>query len=338
LSQSPDDEYQVVIAAAPVAPPRRPRTPNPVVDEAIQSGEIELPRSLIIRSSASPPLQREEDRTEPTLPPRQPTAPVRARRFGRIAWLVAAVAPALAAIVLQVAQPAAKPATTVPHTGETDTTVQLVAVTLDGEVHAAQLRAEAIATSSMLRAGIQTDAATLNDMARDKDMVFSLAPGERAEVFQAGGVSLLRVPAGGAAIENVVANTALLEVQGNTTSIVVSAPITKQDGTVAGVIALATPIDVSRLKGGHFEQLTGVTLTGLGAPVALGGGSAAPNGIPIKQPIATSIKGATLAINATLAAPVVTNNDQLLKTARYACAVLATLFVLMYLGSVILRR
>ncbi|CAN5686229.1 hypothetical protein BH11MYX1_BH11MYX1_49360 [soil metagenome] len=316
-------------------PPRRPRTPNPKVDEAIQSGEIESPRSLIIRSSANPALAREEDRTEPTIHP-APSVPVKTRRFGRLAWLVAAIAPALAALVLQYAQPTKQVVS--PHAGETNSITQLVAVTLDGEVHAAQLRVEAIASSSMLRAGIQTDAATLRDMAKDQDIVFSLGPGERAEVFQSGArgsVSLLRVPVNAVPIDTVVANQAVLEVQGSTASIVVSAPV-KTAGVIAGIVALATPIDVSRMKGGHFEQLTGVTLTGLGQPLALGGGPAA-TGTAITAPVPTALKGAALAITATLAAPS-TTNDHIMKSARYACAVLATLFLLMYLGSVILRR
>lgn len=327
-----EDEYQVVVERQ--VPPRRPRTPNPKVDEAIQSGEIESPRSLIIRSTASPPLARDEDRTESAIHP-APSVPVKTRRFGRLAWLVAAIAPALAAIVLQYAQPA-RPAS--PQTGEIASITQLVTVTLDGEVRAAQLRVEAIASSSMLRAGIQTDAATLKDMAKDQDIVFALGPGERAEVFQSGArgsVSLLRVPVTAAPIDTVAANRAVLEVQGSTASIVVGAAI-KTRGSVAGIVALATPIDVSRMMGGHFEQLTGVTLTGLGQPLALGGGAAA-GGTPITAPVPTTLKGAALAITATLAAPS-TTNERVLNYARYACAVLATLFLLMYLGSVILRR
>ena len=93
MSQSPnsDDDYQIEVAVAPKVPPRRPRTPNPAVDEAIQSGEIELPRSLIIRSSANPPFRERDDRTEPRRAPVLPVA--RRQRFGRLAWLVAAIAP-----------------------------------------------------------------------------------------------------------------------------------------------------------------------------------------------------------------------------------------------------
>ncbi len=328
-----EDEYQVVVEGQPR--PRRPRTPNPKVDEAIQSGEIESPRSLIIRSSASPALARDEDQTEPATFP-EPKAPAKTRRFGRLAWLVAAIAPALAAIVLQYAQPAKQVVSS--QTGELDAITQLVTDTLDGEVHAAQLRVEAIASSSMLRAGIQTDAATLKDMAKDQDILFALGPGERAEVFQSGArgsVSLLRVPVTAAPIETVVANRAVLEVLGSAASIVVGAQI-KTRGVIAGVVALATPIDLSRMKGGHFEHLTGVTLTGLGQPLALGGGEAAA-GTAITAPVPTMLKGSALAITAMFEAPSSTN-DHVMNLARYACAVLATLFLLMYLGSVILRR
>ena len=85
VSQSPnsDDDYQVDIVVAPRVPPRRPRTPNPAVDEAIQSGEIELPRSLIVRSSSNPPFRERDDKTEPTHAPVMPIERTRGR-FGRV--------------------------------------------------------------------------------------------------------------------------------------------------------------------------------------------------------------------------------------------------------------
>jgi hypothetical protein len=337
VSQSPnsDDEYQVDIAVAPRVPPRRPRTPNPAVDEAIQSGEIELPRSLIIRSTQSPPLER-EDRTERT---EMPVLPIeRAHRFGRLWWLIAAIVPAIAAILLRVGSSAA----TTPvaqHSAEAESFAQLVGTSIDAAVHAAQLRAEALASSSMLRAGIQTDAATLADMAKDQDVVFSLAAGERVEVFQTGThapVSMLRVPSGAAPIHDIAeANTVRLELEGSKLVVVVSAPITRAGGVAAGLIALAAPIDFAKPQ---FTQLSGVALSGFAAPIALGGGAPSATGTKIAVPITTTAKGPTLSITATLAAAPVPTTDRFIGYARFACASLATLFLLMYLASVIIRR
>jgi hypothetical protein len=312
----------------------------------IHSGEIEIPRSHIVRSTSNPhiPVQSQEppheDPTEPvftrpTMP--QPAAP---RRFGRLAFLVAALAPAIAAIVLRSAQPPApSPATTRPV--EAEQLAQMIGSTLDDQAHAAQLRAEAIASSSMLRAAIQTDAATLADMARDQDVVFSLGKGERIEVYQAsdaGPVSLLALPSG-ATIAAIAPNTARLELAQGAVNVVVSAPVTKQGGGVAGVIALAAPIDLGRAKNQVFSQISGVALAGFGAPIALGGGVSAAGGTPVTVPVQTTLaKGPALSITATLAAAPVLANDNLLLYARYACAALATLFLLMYAISVITRR
>jgi hypothetical protein len=338
VSHSPnsDDDYQIEVAPAPHVPPRRPRTPNPQVDEAIQSGEIELPRSLIIRSSQSPPIR--EDRTERTEP--APVVTVAKRhRFGRLAWLVAAIAPAIAAIILRYSQPAVTPPVVAQHSAEAESFAQLVGTSLDAAVHTAKLRAEALASSSMLRAGIQTDAATLADMAKDQDVVFGLSAGERVEVFQTGAhaaVSMLRVPTGAAAIPDItVANVERLDVEGGKVVVVVTAPITPPGGAPAGLIALAAPVDLAKPQ---FAQLSGVALTGFASPIALGGGVASPTGTKITAPITTALKGTTLAITATLAAAPVVAPDHLLAYARYACAALATLFLLMYLASVIIRR
>lgn len=339
MSQSPDsnDDYKNEVAAVPPVPPRRPRAPNPQVDEAIQSGEIEIPRSLIIRSSHSQARDL-EDQTERTETPLE-TAVATRHRFGRLAWLIAAIAPAIAAIILHYSRPVATPAVA-QHSAEAESFAQLVGTSLDAAVHTTKLRAEALASSSMLRAGIQTDAATLRDMAKDQDVVFGLSRGERVEVFQTGthaAVSMLRVPTGAPAISNITAaNVERLDVEGGKVVVVVTAPITQPGGTTAGLIALAAPVELAKPQ---FAQLSGVALTGLAAPIALGGGNASAAGAKTVAPITTTaIKGSSLSISATLAATPVSAHDHLLAYAQYACAALATLFLLMYLASVIIRR
>jgi len=346
VSHTPNPDDDTVIEVVPAPPPRRrPRTPNPAIDEVIHSGEIELPRSHIVRSSHSsatmPAVEREDDRTEPTTyRPPMPTAPT-VRRFGRLAFLVAAIAPAIAAIVLRVSQPATPTAAST-KSAEAEAVAQLVATTLDGEAHAAQVRADAIASSTMLRAAIQTDAATLADMFKDQDVAVTLGKGERIEIFQArdgNAVSLFRYPADTAPVTPVPAGTARLELEGNAVTVVVTTPVAKQGGGTAGSIALAAPIDLSRAQGRTYEQLTGVALTGFAKPLALGGGAAAATGTKISVPIVTTAaKGPALSITATLAASQLASNGKLVMGACYVCAVLATLFLLMYVGSVILKR
>ncbi|MEO6773329.1 MAG: hypothetical protein ABI467_09920 [Kofleriaceae bacterium] len=331
----------IEVVPAPAQPPRRrARTPNPV-DDVIHSGEIELPRSHIIRSTTSVAgTEREEDRTEPTIHrPLFPT-PTPVRRFGRLAFLVAAIAPAIAAIVLRMSQPVAPPATAA-RSVEAEALAQLVATTLDGDARAAQVRADAIASSTMLRAAIQTDAATIADMFKDQDVAVTLGKGERLEIFQARDgteASLFRYPANGAAITPVAPGMARLELDGHTVMVVVTTPVAKQ-GVTLGAIALATPIDLSRAHGTSYERLGGVALAGFATPIPLGGAAAAANGTRISAPIVTTTaKGPALSITATLAAAAVTSNGRLVMDACYVCAILATLFLLLYVGSVILKR
>jgi hypothetical protein len=147
---------------------------------------------------------------------------------------------------------------------------------------------------------------------------------------------MLRVPSGAAPIPDItVANVERLDLEGGKIMVVVTAPITQPGGATAGLIALASPLDLAKPQ---FAQLSGVALTGLAAPVALGGGAPAATGTKIVAPIKTTIKGPTLSITATLAAAPVPTVDHFLVYARYACAALATLFLLMYLASVIIRR
>jgi hypothetical protein len=342
---NPDDDTVIEVVPAP-PPPRRPRVQNPAIDEVIHSGEIQLPRSHIIRSSQTnpgmPALEREEDRTEPTVhrPILPPPAPP--RRFGRLAFLVAAIAPAIAAIVLRVSQPAPVAPTAQTKSPEAEAVAQLVGTMIDGEAHAAQVRADAIASSTMLRAAIQTDAATVADMFKDQDVAVTLGKGERMEIFQthdATSASLFRYPPDSAPITPVTPGSARLELAGTTVTVVVTTPVAKQGGGVLGSIALASPIDLSRAQARKYDQLSGVALTGFAKPLPLGGGAPAATGTKITVPVVTTAaKGPSLSITATLAVAQVAATGKGVMYACYICAVLATLFLLMYVGSLILKR
>lgn len=346
MSHTPNPDDDTVIEVVPAPPPvRRPRVQNPAVDEVIHSGEIQLPRSHIVRSSqpsgVMPAVEREEDRTEPSVPrPVLPAAPV--RRYGRLAFLVAAIAPAIAAIVLRVSQPAPAAPSAPTKSTEADAVAELVATTIDGEAHAAQVRADAIASSTMLRAAIQTDAATVADMFKDQDVAVTLGKGEHIEIFQAhdGALqSLFAYPQDGTHVKPVAPGTARLEVANNTPTVVVTTPVAKQGGGAIGSIALSAPIDLSRAQSRSYDKLTGVELDGLGKPLPLGGIPAAGHGTKISVPVVTTLaKGPALTVTATLAAAQVAAAGKGIVYATYVCALLATLFLLLYVGSLILKR
>jgi hypothetical protein len=331
---NPNEDYEIVVA--PAAPlPRKPRAQNPAVDDVIQSGEI-APRSRVVRSSSRPIGIESDDATEPvavrTFTP--PIIVTRSKKVPPIVWLVAAVAPILAAIALRFAHPAVTKPAPITSSADVDALAQLAGTLFDGEARAAKARADAIASSSMLRAGIQTDAKTLQNMANDQDLVFPLNAGESIELYQGTGaahVALLTLPANAKELAVPPAGTALLRVNGSAVEVVVGATISTTSGSSGGELALAAPIDLHSLQN-RPSKLTGIALTGGATPIALGGGQPAAGGTLVTTPITTAFaKGPSLAIAATVAAiaPVASGGD-ILDKAGYACAALATLFLIMF--------
>jgi hypothetical protein len=111
-------------------------------------------------------------------------------------------------------------------------------------------RAMGIATMPILRAAIETDAATMADIA-ERDAVFAVGADETLEVFQIRGnevTSLLHLPAGSPRIAPLYQRATRLSATGDTVTLVAGAPIDSAtaapDGaTVAGEVALATRVD-----------------------------------------------------------------------------------------------
>jgi hypothetical protein len=128
-----------------------------------------------------------------------------------------------------------------------------------------------MASSSMLRAGILTDASTLQDMAKDKDVVFKLEPGESVEVVQihAGTrTSLLHLPAGEAAVQPPAVGKTVIELRDGVPIIVANAEIADQQGT-SGEVVLASSVDLAAMKKRVEGHAVEATLTGLAAPIVL---------------------------------------------------------------------
>ena len=338
----PTDEVEIEVDAPPAPKPRpRRRAENPAVDEAIQSGEINLPRSMIVRSSSQAIPQ------QAVTPPAASAAPAAAPRSAKpgrslwFVWLALALSAGAAAFELGYVKPTVVQPPP-PQTIEADTAAQLVGTTLDGDARAAQVRVEAIAQTPMLRAGIQTDAKTLEDMAHDNNLVFPHAAGETIEVFQttaAGRTSVLRVPSDGPAVTPPPAGSQHIEQRGDQLFVVANATITSSTTNApAGEVALAAPIDLSAVQKRPYEQLTGVELTGFDKPIAVGGGQAVANGAPVTGKIVTtSVKTPPLAVVGTVAMPPpVTRPKDFVFPTRLGCAGFA--FVMLIVFGMSLRR
>ena len=167
------------------------------------------------------------------------------------------------------------------------TDVERLASTFDASARAAQLRADGIATTPMLRAAIETDAATLGDLASTA-MVFTAGPGESLEVFQlAAGRSrsLLRIPRTAAALQAIDGRSTRFRSDGLGVTLLASAPISGYRAGIAGGVVVSTPVDLTSIRRALNEHTAGASLIGLGSELVLvdarGGAGATQVELPV---------------------------------------------------------
>ncbi len=123
-----------------------------------------------------------------------------------------------------------------------------LAAALDSLASATELRAQGFSTSPMLRAAIETDAATLEDLARDGNL-FSVQSGETLEVIQlrdGRAATLLRMPDGALPLAARPDHPTLV-IDAVGARVVVSAPIHDTKNNVGGSLVLATAVDLRAL-------------------------------------------------------------------------------------------
>lgn len=306
--------------AAGTAPPRPSWQRRNPADDAIESGEIVERRSLVVRSQTASSAWHDES-TEVTAPP----VPQRRRR---VLWLATAIAcGVVAGVLLRLATPGAA------NTAALETRAEMIGTTLEGEARAAMVRAEAIAASPVLRAGIATDASTLADMAREHDLVFPLQRGEVIEVFQVTGGNralLLRLPAGARALVPPAAGHTRIAARDHGVVVVAKAAVAQDHAGIAGEIVLSTPVDLAPVARRISEHASGAVLEGLGEEIVLVEGGATPN---VTLPITTTspVEG-TLSLAASV--PLPTAN----RTYAWACMGVALLLLSIFAVSAIRAR
>jgi len=162
-----------------------------------------------------------------------------------------------------------------------------IASVFDGAARAAQLRATGIATTPMLRAAIETDAATLTDLATS-EMVFTAGPGESLEVFRVShgrSVSLLRIPKSAAALPPPSGRDTRFRSDGLGVTLATSAPISGYREGLAGGIVIAVPVDLAAVRRALDEHTAGASLLGLGSELALVDHRAGGVGSPVELTI-----------------------------------------------------
>jgi len=148
-----------------------------------------------------------------------------------------------------------------------------VSSVFEAAARSAHMRADGIATTPMLRAAIETDAATLRDLA-NTEMLFTAEAGETLEVFQFRGnkpSSLLRIPRTGAALQPLTGRETRVTSDGRGITLAGSAPISGYTRGFTGGLVISTPVDLTSLRRALDEHAIRASLTGLGDELTLAG-------------------------------------------------------------------
>jgi tRNA A-37 threonylcarbamoyl transferase component Bud32 len=305
LAKNPDERFSTMADveaalsafAGIVRPPGRDSRPMPYAVPIADADAVATPDVVVAPGSAPAKVV-----VLPSPPPRRAS----------IAWLVAAIVAAAAGAALLVADPK--------QTVGPDPSLVLVkadadklASTIDSAAHAAQLRVDGLAQTPMLRAGVETDVATVNDMFKN-EFSLRLDKGETFELLQKRDgelAAMLRVPKTAALAVRADHQPRLHVVRPNGLEVVVSTPVSSQRGDEAGAVAIAIAIDLGPVISQLQSHVLAAELRGLEAPVILvpfrgtptaaGAGSATE--IPVALPKELAAVGTLVA---TLPPPVTT--------------------------------
>jgi len=149
--------------------------------------------------------------------------------------------------------------------------VEQLALAFDAAAQPAHLRADALAAIPMLRAAIELDAASMNDLV-SSGALFAANPGEVLEVFQfsgAGTTSLLRMPRSAPSLQPAKGHTTRFHSDGRGLAVAVSAPIAGYRASVSGGLMLSTPVDLAPVGRALSQHAARASLTGLGSELPL---------------------------------------------------------------------
>jgi hypothetical protein len=183
--------------------------------------------------------------------------------------------------------------------------VDELARVIGAAVEAARTRVGTIAGTDTLRHALTADAATIRDVVQN-EKVMAPAPGEVIEVFQLSGGTLhplVHVPDSARGRPPVDGDAALLETDGDQITIVVGAPVTKDDGTQVGALAFATRLDLAAVRQRIAQHAVAATLLGLAKPVVLATGTKPGTTVMLPVGIAKDLKPWPLSLQGVVAAP-----------------------------------
>jgi hypothetical protein len=146
---------------------------------------------------------------------------------------------------------------------------------LSTAIATARVRAEGLAAMPTVRAAIETDVATVRDMARAEGFVFTPAEHETVEIFQVAPhkrpLSLLRAPETSQTLGIARANEVRVDEEGGALVVTVAVPARPlyPHGGLEGAVAVATRVNLAPLAAALAPTGMSADLEGAGEPVAL---------------------------------------------------------------------
>ena len=173
---------------------------------------------------------------------------------------------------------------------------------VDATARVAHDRAAAIAGTTMMRAAILTDAATVADM-MTSEFRLELAPGEIVELYQSHDATLetlIRVPETAAALPRRKDDTTTIQLDSSSLRVVAGAHIERlkdgagYDAAKAGLFVLAVPVDLGAISRRLSEHAVDATLSESGPSVHLVRQLAVAAGELVRIPVPTRTGKLTL--------------------------------------------
>ena len=299
--------------------------------------DIEIIPAATVRRNATPVPARGTYKIPQTALPDPPPPPA-ARRPSAL-WLAGAALCVLggaASFVLGNVQGG----DTSQHAAAIDANLDKIASAFEQSLRSAHIKAEGIAAAPILRAAIETDAVTVRDVVTN-EYVFSIAKGEVIEIFQHRGdafVSLVRLPATGAAVAPPKAGEIRVDVSAGSARVLVGAPIASSKAAVGGLIVVAMPVDLSAPRRALEAHVAEASIDGFGSPVVLVPPRDAPHGEPVKLALPSSGEWTAGAATLTAVPLVKPSSASTWMPLRYGGFGSGALFLLLYTVAWLRRR
>jgi hypothetical protein len=144
--------------------------------------------------------------------------------------------------------------------------------------------------------------------------------------------SLLRIPAHAPPLAPIAGNQTRIAGDGAHVTIVVGAPVLKQQAGVGGSAAIAMPLDLAPLKRRLAEHVQSATLRGFGPAIALVDAGGAGTPVAVKVPLGAELGAGEVSLTAVFAGSPGAIHDKI-RIARWSCwALCGGLFVLYVAG------